>query len=160
MQNTAHQPTPSPRSSRFERISKIVSFVRDIALLLGVPALIVVGIRLYDLQIKALEAQVKAVEAQNNLLRETQYDRALSIIKAQKDVYPIERDTLISDFMSSLTPQHSESCEDPTWLLSDPTWSLSGVQPCSTLGLKASDWRGSYPGWVEPKRPQDTSWVK
>jgi hypothetical protein len=89
----------------FERTKDIAGLVRDIGVIVGVPVIITVGIFLYDLQSKSLEqqakaleqqvksneAQIKTLEAQNNLLKETQYDRALAIIKSQKEVYEIDR---------------------------------------------------------------------
>jgi hypothetical protein len=93
-----------------------VSLVRDVGLALGVPALIAVGVWLHHAQIGAteaqvkaseaqtklaeaqnsalqsvLEAQVKAVEAQNTALKETQYDRALALINAQRTLFDQER---------------------------------------------------------------------
>src|SRR5215472_14046664 len=96
----------------FERTKDIAGLVRDIGVIVGVPMIITVGIFLYDLQSKALEqqtkaleqqakaleqtvkaneAQIKNLEAQNSLLKETQYDRALIIIKAQKEAFELER---------------------------------------------------------------------
>jgi hypothetical protein len=81
-----------------ERIKDIASLVRDIGVIVGVPTIITVGISLYDIQSKALEqqvkaneAQIKALESQNNVLKETQFDRALTIIKSQKEAYELER---------------------------------------------------------------------
>lgn len=85
----------------FAALKDWAGVIRDIGMIIGVPTIIVVGLRLYDIQSKALEAQVranesqiKAVEAQNALLRETQYDRALALIEGQKKVFQIERETL------------------------------------------------------------------
>jgi hypothetical protein len=96
----------------FERAKDIAGLIRDIGVIVGVPVIITVGVFLYDLQSKALEqqtkaleqqakaleqqvksneAQIKTLEAQNNLLKETQYDRALVIIKSQKEIYEVER---------------------------------------------------------------------
>jgi chromosome segregation ATPase len=83
------------------RVAWIAALVRDLGVILGIPAVLAVGLKLYDLQTKALEAQVKAtesqvkaVEAQNALLKETQYDRAISLLKSQKELFENERSSL------------------------------------------------------------------
>jgi hypothetical protein len=70
------------------QVKTYASLVRDIGMILGVPAVVTVGINLYDLQFKALEqqtkpneAQIKTLEAQNTFLKETKFDRALTMIK-------------------------------------------------------------------------------
>ncbi len=85
-----------------DSIKDVAGLVRDIGVIIGVPTIIVVGMRLYDLQTKALEQQVKAneaqihaLEAQNTVLKETQFDRAAALIKEQKDVYEAERTVLV-----------------------------------------------------------------
>ena len=85
-----------------DSVRDVAGLVRDIGVIVGVPTIIVVGMRLYDLQTKALEQQVKAneaqihaLEAQNTVLKETQFDRAAALIKGQKDVYEAERTALL-----------------------------------------------------------------
>jgi hypothetical protein len=73
------------------KISSIAALVRDVGVILGIPVVLTVGIKLYDLQTKALEAQMKAVEAQNEVLKQTQYDRALAMIKSQRELFENER---------------------------------------------------------------------
>lgn len=58
--------------------------VRDIGLIIGLPVLITVGIKLYKQQVQVLRERI-------GLLQETQYDRALSMIKSQRELYEIER---------------------------------------------------------------------
>jgi hypothetical protein len=69
-----------------------VSFVRDLGLIVGVPVLIGVGMKLYTQQIELLKAR-------NELLKETQYDRAVTLLKSQKETFLIER----SDLENKLT---------------------------------------------------------
>jgi hypothetical protein len=83
------------------QVKTYASIIRDMGVILGVPAVVTVGVNLYDLQSKALEqqvksneAQIKALEAQNTVLKETQFDRALALIKSQKEVYEIEKRNL------------------------------------------------------------------
>jgi hypothetical protein len=73
------------------KVSSIAALVRDVGVILGIPVVLTVGIKLYDLQTKALEAQMKAVEAQNEVLKQTQYDRALAMIKSQRELFDNER---------------------------------------------------------------------
>lgn len=47
-----------------------------------------------DLQVAAFEQQITTLEQQNKLLKETQYDRALKIIQAQKELFNMEREQL------------------------------------------------------------------
>jgi hypothetical protein len=99
----------------FEKTTAIAGIIRDVGVIIGIPVLITVGMRLYDLQSKALEAQVRAneaqiksLEAQNDLLKQTQYDRALSLLDGQRKVFQIDRDSLekqIADLQKSGTPQ-------------------------------------------------------
>src|SRR3954453_5467092 len=88
------KPALSPeKEGRLARVMGIASLVRDIGVILGFPVLLTIGVKLYDLQTKGLEAQIKAnevqlkaVEAQDSLLKETQYNRALALLKSQKDL--------------------------------------------------------------------------
>jgi Tfp pilus assembly protein PilN len=68
-------------------IMQWASFIRDIGVILGFPALIIVGIKLYNQQIEILKAR-------NELLRETQYDRAVALLESQKKVFLIEREIM------------------------------------------------------------------
>ncbi|MCU1250736.1 MAG: hypothetical protein JWQ49_3765 [Edaphobacter sp.] len=61
--------------------------VRDVGLIIGVPVLITIGVKLYGQQIEVLKSR-------NELLKETQYDRALDIIKSQRELFELERDSL------------------------------------------------------------------
>jgi membrane-bound lytic murein transglycosylase B len=96
---------------RVKPLSRIASFTRwfrDLGMILAIPVLLDIGFKLheaqqkaFEAQVKANEAQIKAVEAQNGFLKETQYDRALSLIKSQKEVYELERKSL-EDQISAL----------------------------------------------------------
>ncbi len=68
-------------------IKEWAGLIRDVGLIIGIPVIIGVGVKLYGQQIEILKAR-------NELLKETQYDRALSIIKSQKEVFEIERQSL------------------------------------------------------------------
>ena len=70
-------------------IMQWVSFVRDLGLILGVPVLIGIGVRLYNQQIEILKAR-------NELLKETQYDRAVTLLKSQKEAFLVEKADLES----------------------------------------------------------------
>ena len=64
-----------------------VGFIRDIGSILGILVLIAVGIKLYSQQIEILKAR-------NELLKETQYDRAVSLLESQKKIFLIEREAM------------------------------------------------------------------
>jgi Tfp pilus assembly protein PilN len=63
------------------------SFLRDIGLILGIPVLLAVGVKLYSQQIEILKAR-------NELLKETQYDRAVSLLESQKKIFLLEREAM------------------------------------------------------------------
>jgi hypothetical protein len=94
-------------NSRFVVARGWASFIRDVGIILGVPAIIVVGMQLYDIQAKSFEAQIRAneakmqaLEAEINTLKETQYDRALTIIKSQREVFDLERELNINRILT------------------------------------------------------------
>src|SRR5882762_1235941 len=103
-----------PTEPVLNRVSSIAALVRDVGVIIGIPVVLTVGIKLYDLQTKALEAQMKAVEAQNELLKQTQYDRALAMIKSQRELFDNERVSLekrIADLSASGKAQSEESAK-------------------------------------------------
>jgi hypothetical protein len=75
------------RVGRINQIKPWVELIRDVGLILGIPVLIGVGMQLYTQQIEILKARTE-------LLKETQYDRALSIIKSQRELHELERQSL------------------------------------------------------------------
>jgi hypothetical protein len=77
------------------RIQAWVRLVRDLGVIIGIPIVIVVGLRLYEVQVAADAATIHSLEAENNVLRETQFDHALSLIKSQTDAFSIERQGLM-----------------------------------------------------------------
>jgi hypothetical protein len=97
---------PAADSQPFFKITAVVGLVRDIGVIVGIPVVVAVGMKLYDVQLKSFEAQSKAfeqqvkageaqiklLEAQNNALKETQYDHALSLLTSQKQIFQYERD--------------------------------------------------------------------
>jgi chromosome segregation ATPase len=93
------------------KVSSIAALVRDVGVILGIPVVLTVGIKLYDLQTKALEAQMKAVEAQNEVLKQTQYDRALAMIKSQRELFENERASLEKQVANLSTSDKDKSGE-------------------------------------------------
>jgi hypothetical protein len=72
-------------------------FIRDIFLIIAIPTFIIFGMKLYNKQIEVLNTHI-------NLLKETQYDKALSLIKAQEELHQREKKKLenkIASFESS-----------------------------------------------------------
>ena len=84
-----------------QRFKDWASFLRDVGLIIGMPTVVVVGIQLYELQVDALEQQKAIIEERNKLLQETQYDRALDIIRAQKELFDLERQQLEAQLASA-----------------------------------------------------------
>lgn len=80
--------------SQFDKIEKWVRFIRDLALLIGVPVLITVGLSVSNLQKEALQEQVE-------LLKLGQADRALSLIKAKDEINQLEREVLEDSLAST-----------------------------------------------------------
>lgn len=68
----------------FEKIERLAKLLRDIGIILGIPLILIVGSNLYSTQIEVLKAQ-------NELLKQTQYDKAQSIVEAQKKLIEHER---------------------------------------------------------------------
>jgi H2-forming N5,N10-methylenetetrahydromethanopterin dehydrogenase-like enzyme len=94
------QPTLAAPGSPFFRITAaIASVVRDIGVIVGIPVVVAVGMKLYDVQLKSFEAQSKAfeqqvkadeaqiklLEAQNSVLKET-HEAQMKALAAQNDV--------------------------------------------------------------------------
>jgi len=73
--------------STFEGWARLIRLIRDLGLIIGVPTLIVVAVYFYNQQIGILKARAE-------LLKETQFDRALSLIRSQKELYEIDRRVL------------------------------------------------------------------
>jgi hypothetical protein len=96
------------RPTIFERVKGIASFLRDVGLILGVPAIVSLGLSIYELQNKAHETEIKALEAQNTVLKETQFDRAVALIKAQKEAYELDKESTTAQ-IDHLRDQLTES---------------------------------------------------
>lgn len=70
-------------------IKTYAELIRDIGLVLGIPTLIFVFLRLYKQQLENLKSEI-------SVLKQTQYDRALSLIESQRKLHEIEREQLES----------------------------------------------------------------
>src|SRR5262249_11575604 len=62
-------------------------------------------------QIAAVKAHNEVLEAQNNFLKETQYDRAATLLVSQKKVYELEREQLQRQ-IAALEQKGSEKTEE------------------------------------------------
>ena len=71
------------------KIKQWIEVLRDIGLIIGIPTIIVIGVGLYERQIDVLKAE-------NELLKQSQYDRAWKLIDSQKRLFENERDMLVS----------------------------------------------------------------
>jgi chromosome segregation ATPase len=144
-QAAAGQSAPQAIPPFIKKTEAIAGFIRDVGIItgvfIGIPFVVAVGLKLYDIQLKSVEAQqkafeqqvkaneaqiktletqnsvlketheaqiktletqnsvlketheaqIKAFETQNSILKETQYDRALNILKAQRETFELER---------------------------------------------------------------------
>jgi hypothetical protein len=88
------------KASSFRKIERWAKFIRDIGVIVGVPVLIIIGSKFYGQQVAALKTHTETLQAQNNFLRETQFDRALALIKSQKELYEIDRKSLEKELAS------------------------------------------------------------
>ena len=77
-----------------ERIQKSAALVRDVGLIVGVPSIIYVCSQLYGLQQQSMQAQIGALNEQIEVLKERQYERAATVLKAQKEVSERELDAI------------------------------------------------------------------
>ncbi|MGH9891102.1 MAG: hypothetical protein ACREA0_03795 [bacterium] len=85
-------------------VGEWVSLIRDIGVILGVPGLIWLGVKLYNLQLASLRER-------NEVLAETQYDRALAQIRSQRELFEMERIELaerLAELRGSLSDKDSE----------------------------------------------------
>lgn len=77
-----------------ERVQKAAAVLRDIGVIIGVPGVLYFGSQLYGLQQQSMQAQIGALKEQVELLKERQYDRVATILKAQKEVSEAELDVI------------------------------------------------------------------
>ena len=70
--------------SHMERLEHVAKHLRNIGIILGVPTIIGLAIYFHN-------AEVSALRAENDLLRQTQYDKALPMIEAQNKLRENER---------------------------------------------------------------------
>ena len=59
------------------KIHKFAALIRDIGLIVGIPIIVLIAFHLYNIQVAALKEQ-------NEILKITQYDKALNLIESQK----------------------------------------------------------------------------
>ncbi|MFY1987841.1 hypothetical protein ACWV16_04375 [Achromobacter xylosoxidans] len=77
-----------------EKIQKSAAVLRDIGVIIGIPGILYLGSQLYGFQQQSTRAQIGALKEQIELLKERQYDRAASVLKAQKEVAEAELDLI------------------------------------------------------------------
>jgi len=112
----------SRRKFNIARIKEWTGLIKDIGVILGIPVLIVAGMKIYERQIDALKAENEAVKSQVELLKQTQYDKVWSIVDSQtkifekysdiqKRVFEKERKSLIEQ-ISTLESQDEQKLEE------------------------------------------------
>lgn len=77
-----------------EKVQKTAAIIRDIGVIIGVPGILYLGSQLYGFQQQSTQAQISALKEQIELLKERQYDRVATVLKAQKEVSEAELDTI------------------------------------------------------------------
>jgi len=94
-----------------QQTTQIAALVRDLGLIIGLPVIIVVITKLYTMQVNLVKERQELLNEKSELLRDTQYDKALSQIKAQRELYEIERTSLeqeITGLRGSLSAKQVE----------------------------------------------------
>ncbi|MFC2076017.1 hypothetical protein ACFLT7_02930 [candidate division KSB1 bacterium] len=64
-------------------MNETLTTIRDIIFIIGIPTIIYIGIKMYHQQIQTMRTQI-------DFLKETQYDRALKLIKSQRELHDEE----------------------------------------------------------------------
>jgi len=78
-------------NSGFNKIERWVRFIRDVVVLLGIPALIVVAINLNKLQNDILKKEKESLAVNSKLLEHAQYTEGFKQIKVLKNLLSIEK---------------------------------------------------------------------
>ncbi|AZV93927.1 hypothetical protein CBF45_09495 [Bordetella sp. J329] len=76
------------------RVQKAAAVLRDIGVIIGVPGIFYFGSQIYGLQQQSIQAQIGALKEQIEILKERQYDRVATVLKAQKEVSEAELDLI------------------------------------------------------------------
>jgi chromosome segregation ATPase len=122
-------------------IQKWAAIILGVGVIIGIPVLITVGVKLYDIQearlqaqIKANEAQIKAVEAQNEVLKQTQYsEAALNELKSQRELFDRERKSL----STQLTDAKTQLAQAKNDAITEANQSLSKLRKEADQALEA-----------------------
>lgn len=89
-----------------EKIERIAKLLRDVGIIIGIPIIIVTAGNLYF-------AQISALKEQNEFLKQTQYDKALSVIEAQKKLTAHERQIMTSSIsIISELMKNAQECSE------------------------------------------------
>ena len=97
MESQNEENEPNPRPDKLPTIKRWTELIRDVGLIIGIPTLIIIGSKMYGLQIESLKAQNEVLKSRNEILGEFSYDRALARINSQKKLFDQEREELESE---------------------------------------------------------------
>jgi hypothetical protein len=100
MESQNEENEPNPRPDKLPTIKRWTELIRDVGLIIGIPTLIIIGSKMYGLQIESLKAQNEVLKSRNEILGEFSYDRALARINSQKKLFDQEREELESEIAS------------------------------------------------------------
>ena len=88
-------------NGKIQRLAAILrsgtTLIRDVGVIVTIPGILYIAnmvSELHDIQLQGMQAQIAALKTQNDTLKESQYDRAATIIKSQKELSEIELDTI------------------------------------------------------------------
>ena len=82
--------------TRFDQIERWVRFIKNLGLIIGIPALLVVGINLQNARVEALEAKISLLEQQNVVAAATEVEAYRKLLDMQSKRLNDEIDSLIS----------------------------------------------------------------
>lgn len=76
------------------KIKATAALIREIGVIVGLPALIYVAFQMHELQQESHQAQVASLEAQIEILKEQQYPRAAAAFNSQREMSENELDLI------------------------------------------------------------------
>ena len=111
MESQNEEIEPIPRPDKLSIIKGWAELIRDVGLIVGIPTLIIIGSKMYGLQIESLKAQNEVLKSRIEILGEFSYDRALSRINSQKKLFDQEREELES-IIASLEASSTDKIDE------------------------------------------------
>lgn len=115
---------------KISNILKVISSIRDVLVIIGIPVIAFVGFNIQSVQIDRLKQE-------NELLKLTQYDKAYSMYEGQRKIYEMEIEKLKKDSSISIEEKNRE-LESLTRKLNETIHQLekipTGITWCTPIG--------------------------